>query len=170
MKPKYSATYLAQAAVIAAIYVVLTYLASLMGIANGVIQVRFSEMMCILPIFTPAAVPGLFVGCIISNIIAGGVIWDIIFGSIATLIGAIGTRLLRKVLVKGHPVFSFLPPIVSNALIIPFVLAYAYHVPDGIPFMMGTVGLGELISVGVFGCILYITIRRYKNVLFPENN
>ena len=170
MKPKYSATYLAQAAVIAAIYVVLTYLASLMGIANGVIQVRFSEMMCILPIFTPAAVPGLFVGCIISNIIAGGVIWDIIFGSIATLIGAIGTRLLRKALVKGHPVFSFLPPIVSNALIIPFILAYAYGAPDSIIFMMGTVGLGELISVGVFGCILYITIRRYKNVLFPENN
>jgi len=141
-----------------------------MGIANGVIQVRFSEMMCILPIFTPAAIPGLFVGCIISNMIAGGVIWDIIFGSLATLIGAIGTRLLRKALVKGHPVFSFLPPIVANALIIPFVLSYAYGAPDSIPFMMFTVGLGELISVGVFGTVLYITVRRYKNLLFPENN
>ena len=168
MKAKHSATYVAQAAIIAALYVVLTYLASLMGIANGVIQVRFSEMMCILPIFTSAAVPGLFVGCIISNVIAGGVIWDVIFGSIATLIGAIGTRLLRKALIKGHPVFSFLPPIISNALIIPFILAYAYKMEDSIPFMMGTVGLGEIISVGVFGSILYITVRKYKNVLFPN--
>ncbi len=168
MKKQISAIFIAQAAIIAALYVVLTYLASLMGIANGVIQVRFSEMMCILPIFTPAAVPGLFVGCIISNTIAGGVWADIIFGSIATLIGALGTRALRKVTVKSVPVLSFLPPIAANAIIVPFILAYAYGVEDAIWFMVLTVGAGELISVDIFGAVLYVVIRRYRNVIFPE--
>ena len=73
-----------QAAMIAALYVVLTYITNLLGLASGTIQVRFSEALCILPVFTPAAIPGLFIGCLISNLITGGIIWDIIFGSIAT--------------------------------------------------------------------------------------
>ena len=77
-----------QAAMIAALYVVLTYITNLLGLASGTIQVRFSEALCILPVFTPAAIPGLFIGCLISNLITGGIIWDIIFGSIATLLGA----------------------------------------------------------------------------------
>lgn len=77
-----------QAALIAAMYVVLTWVANLLRLANGVIQVRFSEALTILPFFTPAAIPGLFVGCIISNTITGSAIWDILFGSLATLIGA----------------------------------------------------------------------------------
>lgn len=85
-----------QAAMIAALYVVLTYITNLLGLASGTIQVRFSEALCILPVFTPAAIPGLFIGCLISNLITGGIIWDIIFGSIATLLGALGTYFLRK--------------------------------------------------------------------------
>lgn len=81
---------------IAALYVVLTYITNLLGLASGTIQVRFSEALCILPVFTPAAIPGLFIGCLISNLITGGIIWDIIFGSIATLLGALGTYFLRK--------------------------------------------------------------------------
>ena len=68
-----------QAAMIAALYVVLTYITNLLGLASGTIQVRFSEALCILPVFTPAAIPGLFIGCLISNLITGGIIWDIIF-------------------------------------------------------------------------------------------
>ena len=84
------------AATVAALYVILTGIAKLFGLDSGVIQVRFSEALCILPIFTPAAVPGLFIGCVLSNILSGGIIWDVVFGSLATLLGALGTRLLRK--------------------------------------------------------------------------
>ena len=95
------ARYVASAALIAALYVVLTTISSLMGLSSGVIQVRFSEALTILPAFTPAAIPGLFIGCLISNIIAGGVIWDVIFGSVATLIGAVGTYLLKRKKMAG---------------------------------------------------------------------
>ena len=81
--------FITQGAVIAAIYVVLTYIVSLLGLTNGVIQVRLSEALTILPVFTPAAIPGLVVDCVISNILTGAVIWDVIFGSLATLIGAV---------------------------------------------------------------------------------
>lgn len=98
--------FITQGAVIAAIYVVLTYIVSLLGLTNGVIQVRLSEALTILPVFTPAAIPGLVVGCVISNILTGAVIWDVIFGSLATLIGAVGTYLLRK----HHRILYPLPP------------------------------------------------------------
>ena len=87
--------HMVQAALIAAMYVVLTWLANIFGLANGAIQVRFSEALTILPYFTPAAIPGLFVGCIISNTITGAAVWDILFGSLATLIGAFFTYKLR---------------------------------------------------------------------------
>ena len=84
-------TFMVQAAIIAALYVVLTFVANALGLASHTIQVRFSEALCILPFFTPAAIPGLWIGCLIANLATGAVIWDIIFGSIATLLGAIGT-------------------------------------------------------------------------------
>ena len=88
--------YLVHGAVIAALYVVLTMLANALGLANYAIQVRFSEALTILPVFTPAAIPGLFLGCIISNTMTGCMLLDIIFGSLATLIGAVFSYLLRK--------------------------------------------------------------------------
>ena len=103
-----------QAAMIAALYVVLTYITNLLGLASGTIQVRFSEALCILPVFTPAAIPGLFIGCLISNLITGGIIWDIIFGSIATLLGALGTYFLRK-----KKFVYTLPPVIANIIIVP---------------------------------------------------
>lgn len=140
---------------VAAVYVLLTLLAAALGLASGVIQLRLSEALCVLPIFFPAAVPGLFVGCLLANLLTGAVVWDVIFGSLATLLGALGTRLLRK-----KPVLALLPPILANVLIVPFVLAYAYGVPDGIPYLMLTVGIGEVLSCGVLGGLLY---RRLKN-------
>lgn len=142
-------------AIIAALYVVLTLAAQLLGLASGAIQVRFSEALTILPVFTSAAIPGLAIGCLISNIIAGGVIWDIIFGTFATLIGAVGTYILRK-----HKWAAPIPPIVANAVIVPFVLIYAYGATEALPFLMLTVGIGEVISAGVLGTVLLKTLNK----------
>ena len=116
-------TLITQGAIIAALYVVLTMLANAMGLANYAIQVRFSEALCILPYFTVAAIPGLTIGCLISNMLTGAMVWDVLFGSLATLLGAVGTYLLRK-----NKVLMMLPPIIANALIVPFVLRYGYGI------------------------------------------
>lgn len=162
MKRNNKALFITQAAVIAALYVVLTYFASALGLSNGAIQIRFSEALTILPFFTPAAIPGLFIGCILANMLSGAVVWDIVFGSLATLIGAVFTYLLRKKSKWLAP----LPPIVSNTVIIPFVLTYAYGVPDGLPFLMLTVGIGEVISCGVLGIILLKCLEKHRNHIF----
>ena len=120
--------YLVHGAVIAALYVVLTMLANALGLANYAIQVRFSEALTILPVFTPAAIPGLFLGCIISNTMTGCMLLDIIFGSLATLIGAFGTYLLRD----KNKWLAPLPPIIANTIIVPFVL---YYVNQDIPVL-----------------------------------
>ena len=130
---------LTQAAMIAAVYVVLTYVFS--AFSFGQVQIRIAEALTILPVFTPAAVPGLFIGCLIGNITGGAVLPDIIFGSLATLAGAIGTRVLRK----KNPIVCTLPPILSNVIVVPLVLRFAYGVLLPIPVMMLTVGIGEVI-------------------------
>lgn len=158
---KQRVTMLTQAAMIAALYVVLTLLVSAFHLASGAIQVRISEALCILPAFTPAAIPGLFIGCLISNLFSGSMLFDIVFGSLATLIGACGSYLLRK-WKWAIPI----PPILSNTLIIPFVLSYVYHIPGGVPYFMFTVGLGEIISCGVFGMIVYGAVAKHRNVIF----
>lgn len=155
-----SVLFLAQGAMIAAIYVVLTLVFA--PFSYGEVQVRISEALTILPLFTPAAIPGLFVGCLISNILGGCVLPDIIFGSLATLIGAIGTYMLRR----QNKFLAPLPPIIANVLIVPFVLRYAYQVPLPIPFMMLTVGIGEVISCGVLGMILHTALNKYRHTIF----
>lgn len=153
--------FITQAAMIAAIYVVLTMFVSAFNLASGAIQVRVSEALTILPAFTPAAVPGLFIGCLISNLLSGCMLWDVIFGSMATLLGAIGSYLLRS-WKWAVPI----PPIAANTLIIPFVLAYVYQLPGGVPYFMLTVGIGELLSCGILGMFLYNILSRYRNVIF----
>lgn len=147
---------LTQAAMIVALYVILTLLSRVFGLDSGVIQVRFSEVLCILPCFTPAAIPGLFIGCMLSNIFAGALIWDVIFGSIATLIGAIFTRIMRF-----NRYLAVLAPILANTLIIPFVLAYAYGFDGGVPYFMLTVCVGEVISCGFLGTLLHSLLEKY---------
>ena len=154
--------FLTRAAMIAAIYVVLTVFISTFNLASGVIQVRISEALTILPVFTNAAIPGLFAGCLISNLITGCAPFDVVFGSIATLIGAFGTYALRK----RSPIIAALPPIISNTLIIPFVLKFVYDFPGSIPFFMLTVGAGEVISCGILGVALYSALTPVKNRLF----
>ena len=155
-------TFLTQAAMIAAIYVVLTYVFA--PFSFGEIQVRIAEALTILPLFTPAAIPGLFAGCLIGNILGGAILPDIIFGSLATLIGAFFTYQLRNKNVFLAP----LPPIVANTVIVPFILRYGYGVLLPIPFMMLTVGVGEVLSCGVLGMILYFALSRYKGTIFTK--
>lgn len=168
--------FITQAAVIAALYVVMTVFIAAFGLASGSIQIRVSEALCILPYFTPAAVPGLSIGCLIANLVTGAPIWDVIFGSLATLLGAIFTYLLRK-----HKFLCTLPPVIANALIIPPVLifAYGFGLPEGMfegmsatwfvwLFDVVTVGFGEIISVCVLGSLLLRLLERYKRVLFPK--
>jgi uncharacterized membrane protein len=146
---------LTQGAMIAALYVVLTFIANLAGLASGVIQVRLSEALTILPVFTAAAVPGLAVGCVLANLLTGCAIWDVVFGSLATLIGAVGTRLLRG----QSPVLAVLPPILSNIIIVPLVLQRVYGVEDAYWYLAMTVGAGEIISCGVLGLLLYRSLK-----------
>ena len=144
---------IAQGAVIAALYVVLTMLFA--PISFGPMQVRISEMLTILPLFTPAAVPGLFVGCLLANILGGAVALDIIFGSLATLIGAALGRMLRM-----NRWLVPVPAVISNALIIPLVLKYGYGVD--LPYLLQVVyiGVGEILGCYVLGEILAAVLIR----------
>ena len=164
--------FVTQAAVIAAIYVVLTMFIAAFNLASGNIQVRISEALCILPFFTPAAIPGLWIGCLLANLLTGASIFDIVFGSLATLIGAIGTYLLRK-----HKFLCTLPPVISNMVIIPVVLRYAYQltfiyngIDFSIPFFALTVGIGEVISICVLGSILLNVVYKYKDVIWKNES
>lgn len=150
-----------RAAAIAAMYVVLTWLSSLAGLSSGAVQVRVSEALTVLPIFTVSAIPGLTIGCMLSNLLTGCAAWDVALGSLATLLGAVGTYLLRK-----RPALSPLPPIVFNMLIVPPVLSYVYGAPESIPYLMLTVGAGEILSCGVLGTILRKAVAPHASRLF----
>lgn len=156
-KQRNAGIFLAQGGMVAALYVELTLVSSAMGLASGQIQLRLSEALTILPCFFPAAVPGLFVGCLLANLLTGCVLWDVAVGSLATLLGALGTRLLRK-----NRWLAVLPPIVSNILLVPPVLAWAYGVEESIPLLMLTVGLGEVLSCGVLGELMYSALDKHR--------
>ena len=149
-----SVRYLTTAAIIAALYVVFTGISAMFGMASGVIQIRLSEALTVLPYFTPAAIPGVTIGCLLANLLTGAPLPDIIFGTLATFLGVLGASLLRK---KKYLIA--LPTILSNALIIPLVLQYAYGVPDGFWFLFLTVGAGEVISAGILGHLLLYVLN-----------
>ncbi len=161
MKQK-NVLFMTQAAMIAAIYVILTFLANALGLASGAIQIRFSEALTILPFFTPAAIPGLFIGCLLSNTLTGCVPLDIVFGSLATLLGAIGTYSLRR-----YKWMAAIPPIAANTIIVPFVLKYAYGI-EPLWFSFATVFAGEVISCGVLGMILLFSLQKNAKKNFPN--
>ncbi|MBR1899019.1 MAG: QueT transporter family protein [Oscillospiraceae bacterium] len=154
------ALFVAQGAVIAALYVVLTVV--LAPISFGAMQVRLSEILAVLPMFTPAAVPGLFIGCLLGNLLGGAVIWDTVFGSLATLIGAAGGYLLRS-----NRWLVPLPTIAANTVIVPFVLRYAYEVNLPIPLLALYVAIGEIISCYLLGELL-ITLLQKRKVKFGK--
>lgn len=156
---------LVKSALIAGIYTVLTLCLGAISFGNLGFEFRISEALTILPIFSFCAVPGLFVGCLLSNLIGMpfshlGFI-DVVFGSLATLIAAILSWGLRNVKIKGFPFLSFLPPIICNAIIVGFELKLI--LPDVFPSFWWaciTVGVGELVSVFALGIPLYFSINK----------
>ena len=147
--------FLCHAAIIAALYVVLTLISAMLGLASNPIQIRISEALCVLPFFSAAAVPGVTIGCLIANVITSGNILDIVFGTLATLIGAVGARLLRK-----WKWTVSIPTIAANTVIIPFVLKYGFMLEDSVWFFASTIFLGEFISAGIFGTTLLFALEK----------
>ncbi len=159
---KNNTLYLTQASLIAALYVMLTIISNFAGLASGVIQLRLSEMLTILPVFTPAAIPGLAVGCAVANLATGCALWDVAFGTLATTLGALGTYYIGRKFPYAGPAF----PIAANALIVPKVLQVVYGAEGTYWYFMLTVGIGEILSCGVLGIILYRVLRKTK--IFEE--
>ena len=147
--------YLCLAAIIAALYVSLSLVSGALGLASGAIQVRISEALCVLPFFTSAAIPGVTIGCLIFNIISSGNILDIIFGTLASLIGVIGARMLRK-----WKWSITLPTIAANTIIIPFVLKYGFMLEESILFFAATLFIGEFIAAGILGNALLLALQK----------
>ncbi len=154
---RFNTAFITRAGLIGALYIALTFVSQFVGLASGAIQFRLSEALTILPMFTSAAVPGLTVGCILANLLTGCAMWDVVFGSFATFIGAVGTYLLRK---TGKPLLGCLPPIISNMIIVPIVLMKVYGVEDAYPYLVFTVGVGEVVCCGILGVLLYRALRR----------
>ena len=158
------AAFITKAAVIAAIYVILTWISALLGISSGVIQYRLSEMLCILPIFTPAAIPGLTLGCVVSNLasIGQGLPLDMIFGSLATLGSVTCMYFLREVKVGKYPLLAMLMPAIWNGVIIGWGIEHFFIDGDfqfvGFLTQGGCVALGELGVMAVLGTALYFVI------------
>ena len=151
-----------QGAAIAAVYVALTMIVA--PIAFGPVQFRISEALCVLPYFLPSAVPGVTVGCFLANLLCGAAPLDVVFGSIATLIGAVGSYYLGK----KNKWLVCLPPILSNTIIVPWVLRYAYGSKDLIPYAMLTVGIGEILAIGVLGNLLLLALERNHRAVFTQ--
>lgn len=153
--------YLCQAAMIAALYVVLTWLAAIFGLASSAIQCRLGEALCILPLWMPAAVPGLGVGCFVANLLFSPAPPDLIFGTLATVLGAVGCRLIGRVWHSGclgNLIVGTLPNVVANTVIVPLVLRYAYGLEDALWLLAAQVGAGELISGTVLGVLLALAL------------
>ena len=162
MKTNNKVLFMTQAAMIAAIYVVLCLVFE--PISYGAIQTRVAEALTVLPFFTPAAIPGLFIGCLIANGLGGGILLDVVAGSLTTLAAAYLTWMLR-----GKSKFlASVPPVVLNAIVIPWVLKFGYGEPLPIPFLMVTVGLGEILTASIMGTVLQCVQARYKGVIFKN--
>lgn len=155
-------------AMTAALYVVLTFLAKFFGLDSGAIQLRFSEALCILPVFFPSAIPGLFVGCLLANLLTGCMALDIALGSFATLLGAVSTYLIRK----GPKFLLPLPNVFWNTLICTPVIWFCYTDHETVATMFPmflTVGAGEILSSYVLGMLLYFALKPYAKILFPAS-
>ena len=171
MKKNSNLMSLVTAAMIAALYVVLSFAISAFGLASGAIQIRVSEALTILPYFTSSAIPGLAIGCLLFNLLSGAAILDVIFGTLATLLGAVCSYFLGKA-AKQVAWMKFLvpvPPILANAFIIPWVLKTAYGLADAYWYLVATVGIGEIISCEVLGIVLMYALMPIKNVVFKNH-
>lgn len=148
--------FIVRSAVIAALYAALTL--ALYPISFGAVQFRVSEALTLLPIVMPEAIPGLFVGCLVSNLIGSATPWDIIFGSLATLIAAILTYATRR-----NKILAAFWPVLCNTVIVGLVLALTLNLP--VFLTMGEVGLGELVVVYTVGMAMLAALKRVPTKL-----
>ena len=154
MKQFFTTRYITQAALIAAAYAALTLL--LAPISYSVMQVRISEALCVLARFTPAAVPGLCVGCLIANLLGPNGVWDVILGTLATVIGVVGIRLLKD----KNFFIAMLPNIISNAVIIGLCCRFLWGEQLSVIICMLLVGAGEAIACYVPGFVFYKALTK----------
>ena len=157
-------TFIVESALIAGIYAAVTYF--IVPISFGTQQFRISEALTVLPVFTPAAIPGLTVGCILANLNSPYGLIDVFCGTTATLLAAICTRYTRKVLIKGMPVLSLIFPVIFNGLIVGAEISF--FLPEGFSFAgfiaAGlSVALGEAVVCFVVGIPLFAGLKRIKN-------
>lgn len=152
---------LCETALIAAIYVILTFVSAAVGLSSGAIQLRLSEALCVLAIFTPAAVPGIALGCFTANLLTGCALWDIVFGTLASLVGMLGCRAMKK-----FPYLAPAPYALANMIVIPFVVKLVYGAEEVLPLLFLTVGIGEILSVFAVGIPLYLMLKKHSNTIF----
>lgn len=155
--------FLVQSAMIAALYAASTLALSTLGIAYGPVQFRLSEALTILPVFTPAAIPGLAIGCFLSNLASPYAVVDMVLGTLATFLAAVLSRLARNVRVKNVPVLSALPPVLCNALIVGAEIAF--FMPKGFTWVgfassALSVGAGELAVCAALGLPLAAMLEK----------
>lgn len=151
--------FLTESAVIAALYTVMVL--AFQWSSFGPVQFRFAEALTVLPYFTPAAIPGVTIGCFLSAVLAGADVLDMVFGSLATLVAAFLSYKLRR--------YKFLvpiPPILVNAIVVPWILKFAYGEAQPVPAMMLSVGAGQFIAAGVVGMVLLLALDNLKHVIF----
>ena len=149
---------LTRAALIAALYVILTFLSQLFGLASGIIQFRLSEGLTSMPLLYKEAIYGLWIGCFIANLLTGCALWDVIFGSLATLLGALGTYYVGR----KKPSLGCIFPILSNMFIVPAVLQAVYGAEESYWFLMTTVGIGEIVCCALLGYSLYRVFKKVE--------
>ncbi|MBQ8203246.1 MAG: QueT transporter family protein [Clostridia bacterium] len=165
MERKRKIRFLVEGALIAAAYAGLT-LAGI-GFSYGALQFRIAEILTVLPIFTPAAIPGLAVGCFIANIASFNAA-DMVFGTLATLLAAVVTYLLRNVCIKRIPLLSLLSPVVFNAVIIGLELYMLSATPWGFGLTALSVGASEFIICVILGIPTVILLKKYN--IFDKSN
>lgn len=159
-KTKKRIEYITYSAIISALYVALSWVSNILGLASYAVQLRLSEALCALCYFTSAAAPGMFIGCLISNLTMSAQPLDIIFGSLATLVGAyLGTKIKNKYLVP-------LPTVIANAIVVPFVVLFCYTSgvkSVGVYTVIAlSVTAGEVLSAYVLGILLLMAIDKRK--------
>ncbi len=149
------------AAIVAALYIAMSYIAAAIGLASGPVQIRLSEMLCIMPVFFPEAIAGLTIGCMLSNMLVGCALFDVIFGTLATFVGAVGAYLLRR-LPKGAMWLAALPNFAVNTAVVPIILMKVYGVETGYGLLALGVGIGEAVSCVLLGSMLYYSIKKAR--------
>jgi uncharacterized membrane protein len=160
---KFTVRDLAQGAIIAAVYALLTLFIA--PFSSGLIQCRVSEAMSVLPYFTFSAVPGLFIGCVIANLLVGATVYDVVFGSLATLLAAYITYWMRN---RVSKYLAPLPSVVVNALVVGWLLTSIYGFDVSFWVAAGYVAIGQSIACFALGIPLMKLLERFRGKLFGE--